>query len=174
MVPSSITFNWRRCNNRPWDMHVLGQPVSLNRKLYARGFSRAGTQTALQYTPEHDQWTELPPPPVSYFALATLRGQLLVVGGMNKSNNKLTDIFLTFNEHSRQWVQSYPAMPTALWKPAAVGYRNHLIVSGGCNSNEEWVFSVNSLIPLVTNGRTSNHYRKQSSIIECSLKTPCT
>ena len=126
-------------------MHIQGQPVSLNGKLYARGFSRVETQTALQYTPEHDQWAELPPPPVSFFTIATVRSQLLVIGGMNKSNSKLTDTVLTFNERSQQWVQSYPAMPTALCKLAAVGYQNHLIVAGGRNSDEEWVSNVSAL-----------------------------
>ena len=125
-------------------MRVLGQPVALNGKLYARGGSR-GTETVLEYTPGHDQWTKLPPPPVFDFTIATLRGQLLVVGGRDKSTGKVTNTILTFNEHSQQWVQSHPAMPTALTLPAVIGYQDHLIVAGGCISKNNAIPDVNIL-----------------------------
>ena len=78
-------------------MRVDGQPVALNGKLYISG---DWTMTLLEYTPGHDQWAELPPPPVCNFTIATLRGQLLVVGGKDKSANKKTNTVLTFIEHS--------------------------------------------------------------------------
>ena len=133
MVPSSITFNWRKCKNKPPGMIVYGQPVALNGKLYVKGVSR-GTLTVLEYTPGHDKWTELPPPPVEDFTIVTLRGQLVVVGGEDNSTSKTTNTILTFNEHSQRWVQSHPAMPTALTLPAVIGYQDHLIVAGGYNS----------------------------------------
>ena len=127
MVLSSITFSWRTYTYRPQGMGVDGQPVVLNGKLYVKG----ERHTVLEYTPGHDQWAGLPPPPVEYLTIATLRGQLLVVGGVDKSTHKKTNTILTFDEHSRQWVQSYPAMPTALTNPAVMGYQDHLIVAGG-------------------------------------------
>ena len=133
MVPSSITFNWRRCKDNPQGL-VYGQPVALNRKLYVRG-KRRRTQTVLEYTPGHDRWTALPPPPVRDFTIATLRDQLLVVGCMDYSTLKKTKTILSFDEHSQQWIQSHPAMPTALAYPAAIGYQDHLIVAGGYNYN---------------------------------------
>ena len=120
------------------------QPVALNGKLYVRGKNR-GTVTLLKYTPDHDQWAELPPPPVQDFTVATLRGQLLVVGGRDKSTNKTTNAVLTFDEHSQQWVQSYPAMPTAIAHPAVIVYQDHLIVAGGHNSNDDQTPDVNIL-----------------------------
>ena len=115
-------------------MEVYDLPVALNGKLYVKGWARV-TLTVLEYTPGDDQWTDLPPPPVYDFTVATLRGQLLVVGGMDKSTHKVTNTILTFNEHSQQWIQSHPAMPTALTIPAVIGYQDHLIVvAGGCNS----------------------------------------
>ena len=70
MVPSSITFNWRRCKDKPEDMRVYGQPVAINGKVYVRGKSR-GAQNVLEYTPDYNQWTELPHPPVHSFTIAT-------------------------------------------------------------------------------------------------------
>ena len=133
MVPSSITFNWRDCKDKPWGMFVYGQPVALNGKLYVRGWSW-GTQAVLEYTPGDDKWTELPPPLVEEFTIATLRGKLLVVGGQDKSTSKETNTIFTFDEHSQRWIQSHPTMPTALTNPTVIGYQDHLIVAGGYNS----------------------------------------
>ena len=120
---------------------MLQQPVALNSKLYARGTGKE-TDTVLKYTPVNGEWTELPPPPVKNFTTATLRSsntekcQLLVVGGEYKSTGKKANTILTFNEHSEQWVQTLPAMPTALTLPAARGYQNYLIVAGGQDSTD--------------------------------------
>ena len=126
-------------------MNVLGQPVSFNGKLYVKGGSWE-TETVLEYTPGHDKWTELPPPPdLEYFPIAIRRGKLWVVGGRYKSTCKRTNTILTFDEHSQQWIQSQPAMPTALTTPAVIGYQNHLIVAGGFNSEGNAIPAVNIL-----------------------------
>ena len=141
---SSITFNWRKCKDIPRGMNVYDQPVALNGKLYVKG--RSGrTLTVLEYTPDDDKWTALPPPPVDSFTIATLRGQLLIVGGTDKSTNKATNTILTFNEHSQQWIQSHPAMPTALTFPVVIVYQDHLIVGGGYNSEDNRIPDVNIL-----------------------------
>ena len=138
MAKSTITFNWRRCKDKPLSMVVHGQPVALNGKLYVRELI---TKTVVEYTPGHDKWTELPPPPVGYFTVATLRGKLLAVGGEDENTNTI----LTFDEHSLQWIQSHPAMPTALTIPAVKEYQDHLIVAGGYNSENNKIPDVNIL-----------------------------
>ena len=153
MVPSSITFNWRKCKDKPEGMGVYGQPVALSGKLYVRGWI-GGTQTVLEYTPRHDQWTELPPPPVKDFTIATLGGKLLAMGGEDKSTRKkIMNTILAFDEHSQRWIQSHPAMPTALTTPAVIGYQDHLIVAGG-------YYSENNIIPDVNiSDTTSNKWK---------------
>ena len=47
--PTAITFNWTRFKDRPEEMSVLGQPVSINGKVYMTGWSNR-TQTVLVYT----------------------------------------------------------------------------------------------------------------------------
>ena len=145
MVPSSITFNWRKCKGIPWGMRVYSQPVALNGKLFVGGGSGL-TETVLEYTPGHDKWTELPPPPdLEYFTIATLRSKLWVVGGEDQSTGKKTNTILTFDEHSQQRIQSHPAMPTALTFPDVIGYLDHLIVAGGWNSENNRIPDVNIL-----------------------------
>ena len=161
MVPSSITFNWKKC--KPEGTIVYDQPVALNGKLYARGGSR-WTDTVLEYTPGHDKWTELPTPPdLGYFAIATLRGKLWVVGGEDKSTRKTMNTILTFDQHSQRWIQSHPAMPTALTVPVVIGYQDHLIVAGGRNSENNRLPDVNILDTTSNKWKTaqplpSTHY----------------
>ena len=78
------------------------------------------------------------------FTIATLMGQLLVVGGVEKSTQKKTNKILGFL--SKQWVSiQYPAMPTALTYPAVIGYLDHLVVAGGNNSERNAIPDVNIL-----------------------------
>ena len=138
MIPSSITFNWRMCENIPLGMKVYDQPVSLNGKLYVRRES-----SILAYTPGCDLWTELPPLPVKRFTIATLNGQLLVVGGIDRSTDKITSTILTCDNYFQKWIQLYSAMPRVLTFPAVLGFQNCLIVAGGENSNSDLVHDVN-------------------------------
>ena len=143
-VPTAITFNWTKCKNIPRGMNVLDQPVAINGKLYMIGSSN-WTMTVLVYTPDQDSWYELPPPPVKYLTIATLRGQLIVVGGEDKSTKEITNTILTFDESSRQWVQSLPPMPKALMCPEVLGYQDHLIVIGGRDLEDHKISDVNIL-----------------------------
>ncbi len=106
---------------------------------------RGETDTVLVYTPDQDSWDVLPPPPVKYFTMGTLRGQLLVVGGLDKSTYEKMNTILTFDESSRQWIQSLPRMLKALNFPAVVEYQNHLIIISGCDSNGTRIADVNIL-----------------------------
>ena len=146
VVPSSITFNWRRCNNIPLGVSVYGQPVALDGKLYIRaGTLFSSDDKVLEYTPDRDQWTELPSPPAYNFTTVILGGQLLIVGGEDKSTGQNSNTILTFNTLSKQWIQSHPAMPTALAYTAVIGYQDHLIVAGGRNSEGNRLSDVNIL-----------------------------
>ena len=134
------SFNWVRSKdiNVRDKMILYEQPVACNKKLYG-----SSCDTVLEYTPTSDQWAVLPPPPVHSFTVATLRGQLLVVGGVDKSTGDDTNTIFTFNQHSQQWVQKYAAMPTAVTVPTVVGYQNHLIVAAGEPSDMDYEFMPN-------------------------------
>ena len=139
-------------NPRGFPIRVYSRPVPLNGKLYMNGRKSVANEdvmTVLEYAPVDDQWTELPPPPVNWFTIATLRGQLLVVGGEDKSTRKVSNTIFAYDAacqvNSRQWIQSYSAMPMALTTPAVIEYQDHLIVAGGRNSVDHRIPNVNIL-----------------------------
>ena len=81
------------------------------------------TNTVIQYNPESGDWSELPRPPVSGFAMTSLNGQLVLAGG---------DARITVWDSGRsEWVHPYPPMPTGRAQSAAMGYQNYLVVACG-------------------------------------------
>ena len=108
-------------------------PVVVKEKVYIRG-RRGGTDTVYEYTPSSDVWDTLPPPTVNGFTMATLNEQLVLVGGKDKSTGKASNKIAVWDSGKHQWIYPYPSMTTGQSNPAAVGYREQLIVSGGRNS----------------------------------------
>ena len=143
-LPLSISFNWRRCRNRPKGMTASDQPIVLNEKLYVRGATKRG-MSILEYAPDSDHWSELPPPPVNYFSLGTLKGHLLLVGGNDSSTGKTTNSIYKFVESPVPQFQTYSTMPKGLVFPAVLEFRNHLVIAGGRNSKDSCVSEVNVL-----------------------------
>ena len=92
-----------------------------------------GSRYVTQYNPESGDWSSLPEPPphVENFAVTSFHGQLVLVGGWFVShaeirgNRKIT----VWNSDRSEWVHPYPHMSTRVNKPAAVGYKNYLIVA---------------------------------------------
>ena len=143
-IPTSIDFSLRKCKDIPQGMKLYGLPVVLNGTVYARGVSE-GVQTVCVYTPGQDVWTALPPPTVKYFTIATLKDQLVLVGGTDMSTRKKSNKIVVWDTLSQKWVYHYPPMTTARAFPAAVGYREYLIVAGGRNSKGNIIPDVNIL-----------------------------
>ena len=139
-----MTFQWRRLTDVPENMKLYDLPVVVNGKVYIQGVSR-GTTTVYVYTPGQDVWDELPPPTVNNFTIASLKDQLVLVGGRDNSTHKVSNMILVWDGRTRQWVQKYPPMKTALYIPSAIGYGDHLIVASGYNSEHSIISNVNIL-----------------------------
>ena len=97
------------------------------------------------YTPGHDVWVDLQPPPVNNFTIATLKDQLMLVGGRDNATNKVSNMITVWDSQSRGWVHPYPPMATAPDFACAVGYEDYLIVAGGRNSEHNRIPDVNIL-----------------------------
>ena len=80
----------------------------------------------VQYNLENGEWSKLPNPPVSRFAMTSFNDQLVLAGGRGYD----TRITVWDSGHSK-WVHPYPPMPTGRAYSAAVGYQNYLIVACG-------------------------------------------
>ncbi len=76
-----------------------------------------------------DQWTKLPEYTAKLFAMTSLANRLVLVGGRDPRNNKLTNQLAVFE--SGKWTHPYPPMNIACNSSTAVSFNNHIIVAGG-------------------------------------------
>ena len=83
------------------------------------------------YSPSEDTWNTLPACDVSRFGLGQVRGKLVTVGGIKKSDRKVTNEVYEFDEVAHSWKQSIPPMPTARHSPAVLSHHSTLTVAGG-------------------------------------------
>ena len=83
------------------------------------------------YSPSEDTWNTLPACDVRYFGLSQVRGKLVTVSGIKKSDRRVTNEVYEFDEVTRSWKQSIPPMPTARFTPAVLSHHSTLTVAGG-------------------------------------------
>ena len=81
------------------------------------------------------KWASLSPTPQHWFAIAVVKGKLLVIGGANHENN-VTGRITSLDETNSCWYSEYPAMPTSRSDPGAICHLNHLIVIGGFDGTQ--------------------------------------
>ena len=81
----------------------------------------------MQYEPSRGEWSQLPKSTERWFAMASVKDQLLLAGGVGDS----TAIQLWDSEGHRWNTQHYPRIPTGRGQSAAVGYQQYLIVACG-------------------------------------------
>ena len=143
-IPTSIDCSWRWYKDIPQDMRLYDLPVVLNGTVYVRGRSE-GAVTVCTYTPGRNVWDALPPPTVHSFTIATLKDQLVLVGGTDRSTRVKSNKIVVWDSQSQKWVYHYPPMTTAHTSPAAVGNMEYLIVAGGSNSELNRIPDVNIL-----------------------------
>ena len=108
------------------------QTVVIRDKVYCGGGDAANTDDDYRlfcYSPSEDTWTTLPPCPVRWFGLGQVRGKLVTVGGLKKSD-KTNEVY-EFDEVTQTWKPSIPPMPTARHSPAVLSHHSALIVAGG-------------------------------------------
>ena len=117
-----LSLHWRRGNDIPTDSLLWVYSVIINGMVYCGGNSG----DVLQYNPVSGEWSKLPRPPVSDFAMTSFNDQLVLAGGRGND----TRITMWDSGHSK-WVHPYPPMPTGRAASAAVGYQNYLIVACG-------------------------------------------
>ena len=82
------------------------------------------------YNISKEKWSSLSPTPQRWFAIAVLKGKLLVIGGACHEN-AVTGQVTSLDETTGHWYSEYPPVPTSRSDPGAIGHVNHLIVMGG-------------------------------------------
>ena len=107
------------------DMNWYSQAVCLKDKVYSK---RTAVGKLSIYTPATDSWDTIDTP-VYDFALTTYHSQLVLVGGINRDDEKPSAKLWTLSEDG-QWQETLPPMETACTSIgiSAVSHGDHLVV----------------------------------------------
>ncbi len=119
-----------------------GLAITINGKVYYGGGACDDDDECCVhcYDPPQDVWSTLPRLPVRYFGLGEVKGELVVVGGMDSSLSRYNVVHV-FNK-GRNWKRTIPPMPTARASPAVVSLPTHLVVAGGDMGSSDFTDSV--------------------------------
>ncbi len=87
----------------------------------------------LSYNSSTGMWKKLPKYSARRFAMATVEGVLVLVGGCNHGYEDVDSIGV-WDALQKEWTNPFPALPTCRSDSSAVGYKQWLLVAGGmCN-----------------------------------------
>ena len=135
-----LKLKWRRGKDMPFGMRGYPNVVVFKGKAYIGGgipSPKSDARTVVIYHPEHDSYESLPPYTHSYFSIAVIIDQLVLVGGCNvhdyaEKTNKLA----VWHEKSKRWTHPLPPMTTACDSPSVAIHNNRwLVVIGGHGSH---------------------------------------
>ena len=122
-------FEWTRCTDSPVT-NAIPPTVKIGDNVYVgEALRKRGDETAIfKYSLTHDTWSRLPDCPTSQHGLATLDGELIVIGG-NITGQLRTNNVYTFR--NSKWKQVLPPMPTPRSLVSTTSYENKLIIAAG-------------------------------------------
>ena len=89
--------------------------VVFNGKVYIGGGDASSDrerQTVMVYDPKLDSYDTLPPYAYSWFSMAVVNDQLVVVGGADVQTEEVTNKLGVWNEQSQRWTYSLPPVVT--------------------------------------------------------------
>ena len=79
------------------------------------------------------KWTALPSAPVVYFAMDTVNGMLVLIGGLDVSRKTATNQLTNWDKENQRWVSKLPSMTTARQDCTVTSFKDWLLVAGGMN-----------------------------------------
>ena len=134
--PSELKLKWRRGKDLPFPMSTYPSMVTLRGIVYIGGGMTENDidrSKVITYDPLEDTYNSLPPYAYSYFSMAVVNNQLILVGGVDVyDRRKMTNKLGVWNEQSQRWTHPFPPMTTACSRPTLVTHNDRwLVVIGG-------------------------------------------
>ena len=132
-LEAHFKFDWKRAADLPYNVTEYPQAVVINEKVYIGGRIASSStdetmQVVLVYDSRVNEWSSLPPYECIYFAMAAVNNRLVIIGGYNVNEGKLTAHLGVWNE---KWTKPFAPMPTARCSASATSYIKRLVVIGG-------------------------------------------
>ena len=100
------------------------------------------------YSINHHTWSTLPPSPQYRSQAASIKSQLVLIGGREPSSRTATNLMSTWN--GQIWHQELPPMPTKRLRPGVTTYKNLVLVAGGKGEDEQTLLSSIAILNITT------------------------
>ena len=100
------------------------------------------------YSINHHMWSTLPPSPQYRSQAASIKGQLVLIGGREPSSRTVTNLMSTWN--GQLWHQELPPMPAKRARPGVTTYQNLVVVAGGLGEDGQTLLSSIAVLNITT------------------------
>ena len=108
--------------------------VLIGRNVYIAGGAAPGFRSAQivqVYNIDTGKWSTLPPAPQYCSAAIAINNNLVLIGGVETSTGKNTNMVSTWLVEEEKWTQTIPPMSTRRFRPGVLLLKNYLFVFGG-------------------------------------------
>ena len=115
-------------------------PVPIGRNVYLVGglAPDVRSSTIVQvYNIDTGKWTPLPPAPSYDSEAIEINNNLVVIGGLESSTGKITNMVSTWLVEEEKWTQTIPPLSTRRYKPGILLLKNYLLVFGGQGEDDK-------------------------------------
>ena len=115
----------------PFRMYYYPHVVVFKGKMYIGGGAASSDrerQTVMVYDPQQDSFDTLPPYTYTWFSMAIVNNQLVLVGGGDVQTGKVTNKLAVWNEESGKWTHPLPPMTTACNSSSVTSHNNRWLV----------------------------------------------
>ena len=96
----------------------------------------------------HHTWSTLPSSPQYCSQAASIKGQLVLIGGREISSRTATSLMSTWN--GQVWHQELPPMPTKRIRPGVTTYQNLVVAAGGLGEDGRTLLSSIAVLNITT------------------------
>ena len=95
------------------------------------------SQIVQVYNIDTGKWSTLPPAPQYNSEAIAINNNLVLIGGVESSTGKITNMVSTWLVEEEKWTQTIPPMSTRRFRPGVLLLKNYLFVFGGQGEDDK-------------------------------------
>ena len=109
------------------------------------------------YNIDTGKWTTLPPAPQYNSEAIAINNNLVLIGGVESSTWKITNMVSTWLVEEEKWTQTIPPMSTRRDRPGVLLLKNYLFVFGGGGEDDKTLLDSFEVLNVEENQWSSGH-----------------
>ena len=134
--------------------------VPIGRNVYLAGGAAPYSRLDLivqVYNIDIGKWSTLPPAPQYNSEAIAINNHLVLIGGVESSTGKITNMVSTWLVEEEKWTQTIPPMSTRRFRPGVLLLKNYLFVFGGRGEDNKTLLDSFEVLNIEENQWSSGH-----------------